>query len=142
MKYRDVLQGRQWMGRLNKDADLLESFTEMARVNQVRLGWITDIGALTRARLSAYDQKTRKYVEFELDGPLEILNLTGNISMKDGEIFCHIHATLAREDGCTIGGHVCEGCSIFALEFHVKELTGESFLRLPDEDTGLSLWNL
>ncbi len=142
MKYRDVILGRYWLGRLEKDEDLLESLTKFARSNQARLAIITGIGALQKARLAIYDQHKKQYIITDINEPAEVASLIGNVSMKDGEVFCHLHATLTCESGKVVGGHVCEGCSVFALEFMVQEMQGEALLRLLDEETGLALWNL
>lgn len=142
MKFRDVMHGRVLLGRLEKGEDLLEAFTRFARCHQIRLGIITAIGALQAARIALYDQKSFKYTTWEINEESEIDNLSGNISLKDGEVFCHLHATLTMPDGRTIGGHVCEGCIVFACEFIVQEIIGEDFIRTPDKDTGLSLWQL
>jgi uncharacterized protein len=142
MKYRDILPGREWLGKIEKDEDLLDSMTDFARKNQIRLGAISGIGALQKARIAIYDQEEKVYKTIEINEASEITNLTGNISMKNGEIFCHIHVTLSQEDGSGMGGHVCKGCTIFALEFQVRELTGDAFLRQHDNATGLPLWNI
>jgi len=142
MKYRDVIRGRQWMGRVEKGEDLLEALTRFARSNQVRLGIVQGIGALQKARLSIYDQEKQEYDTLEIDKPVEVTNLTGNISLKDGAIFCHLHATLADREGKALGGHVSEGCKVFAFEFIVQDLVGDAFHRAPEEETGLTLWDI
>jgi predicted DNA-binding protein with PD1-like motif len=142
MKYRDVLQGRHWIGRLEKGEDILEALTDFARKNQVRLGIIHAIGALQKAKFSIYDQVKKQYREINIDTETEVTCLLGNISMKDGGVFCHLHITLTDEEGKGLGGHVCPGCIVFALEFEIREMIGEDFHRMPDEETGLSLWEL
>lgn len=142
MKYRDLLPGRQIVGRLEKGEDMLEAFTGLARSQQIRLAMITGIGALQKARISMYDQAKKNYNVMEINEETELTALVGNISLKDGDIFCHLHATLTDADGKAWGGHVCEGCIVFALEFEMRELLGEDFHRMPDEDTGLALWEI
>ncbi|MBN1900612.1 DNA-binding protein [Candidatus Sumerlaeota bacterium] len=142
MKSRDVLSGRQWLGRLEKGEDILEAVTEFARRNQIRLGIIQGIGALQKAKFSIYDQVKKQYHEIVLDEEAEVTSLSGNISMKDGAVFCHLHITLANGEKKAMGGHVCPGCIVFALEFEIREMIGEDFHRMPDEGTGLSLWEI
>jgi len=142
MKYRDAIYGRCLVGRIEKGEDLLDAFSSFARSNQIRLGFITAIGALQEARIALYDQQKFEYITWDIKEESEIDNLTGNISIKDGEVFCHLHATLTKPDGHTIGGHVCRGCVVFACEFIVQEIIGEDFVRVPDKDTGLSLWQI
>jgi len=142
MKHRDLLPGRQFLGRVEKGEDMLEAFTGFARRQQIRLATITGIGALQKARISMYDQEKKSYNVMEINEETELTALLGNLSLKDGEIFCHLHATLTDADGKAWGGHVCDGCIVFALEFEIRELMGEDFHRMPDEDTGLALWEM
>ena len=130
------------MGRLEMGEDMLEAFTRFARSQQIRLAAITGIGALQKARISMYDQAKKSYNVMEINEETELTALLGNISMKDGEIFCHLHATLTDADGKAWGGHVCDGCIVFALEFEIRELLGEDFHRMPDKETGLVLWEI
>ena len=97
--------------------------------------------AIRRGELAIYDQNKKQYIITDIDEPAEVTCLIGNVSIKEGEVFCHLHATLVRR-GEVVGGHVCEGCSVFALEFMIQEMQGEALLRLPDKETGLALWNL
>jgi predicted DNA-binding protein with PD1-like motif len=63
----------------------------------------------------------------------------GNISLKDGEPFAHIHVSLGGPDGKLYGGHLVEG-EVFVAEVFIQELLGEPLERKP-QDNGLSLWD-
>ena len=67
------------MGKLKHGADLLEEITNICRDHDIRLGRIEAFGAVKKARLGFYNQKTRKYQDFTLDRPFEIIKLIGNI---------------------------------------------------------------
>jgi predicted DNA-binding protein with PD1-like motif len=125
--------------RLEHDADLVQSITELARSNRVEAGSFTAIGALKRARLGYYDQKNHGYREMKIDAPHEMASCIGNVSLKDGEPFVHVHVVLADETGNTKAGHLLEGI-VFAAEVHLHELEGPRLERKYDEPTGLSLW--
>ena len=125
--------------RLEHDADLVQSITELARSNRVEAGSFTAIGALKRARLGYYDQKNHGYREMKIDAPHEMASCIGNVSLKDGEPFVHVHVVLADETGNTKAGHLLEGI-VFAAEVHLHELEGPRLERKYDEATGLSLW--
>jgi len=77
-----------------------------------------------------------------LNKKLEIASCTGNISIKDGEIFVQAHITLADMEGKAFGGHLMPGTEIFAAEFFVQELIGQDLVRAKDEITGLPLWKI
>jgi len=125
--------------RLEHDADLIQSITELARNKGVEVGSFTAIGALKRARLGYYDQKNHEYREMEIDTPHEMASCIGNVSLKDGEPFVHAHLVLADETGNTKAGHLFEGI-VFAAEVHLHEMEGPRLEREYDEVTGLSLW--
>ncbi len=132
--------GKVILERLPHDSDLLEAMTELAGRGGIKLGTISAIGAVKRAKIGFYDQKTREYLETEINQPMEISSCLGNISLKDGEIFVHAHVTLADKEGRVLGGHLAPGTIIFAAECRITELKGESLKRSYDDITGLSLW--
>jgi len=130
---------RDLMVRLKHDADLVQSITELAGSKAIEAGSFTAIGALKRARLAYYDQRNHEYREIRIDSPHEMASCTGNISLKDGKPFAHIHVVLADETGNTKAGHLLEGI-VFAAEVHLCPLKGPKLERKHDEATGLSLW--
>lgn len=137
---REFKGGRRIVCRLPHEGDLLSSITGIAKENKIRMGSLQCIGALTKFRFGFYDQKEKKYGNRELTGDFEILACIGSISMKDGEAMCHAHITVGDEEGRAFGGHLVEGCTIFAGELILEELTGDPLERAYDETTGLNLW--
>ena len=139
MKVVEVKVGREFLVRMDHNADLLGSIIDLANSNEITLGIFTGIGALKEAEISYYDQARKEYIKNKLDGPLEIANLVGNISIKEAEIFAHAHATLSERSGKTYSGHFEKG-KIFACELYLRELEGPGLVRSYDDITGLSLW--
>ncbi len=132
--------GKVILEGLPHGTDLLETITDLARREGIKIGTVAAIGAVKRARIGYYDQVAQEYRERDIEGPMEISSCLGNISLKDGEIFVHAHITLADSEGRVAGGHLCVGTIIFAAECRINELQGESLERSYDETTGLSLW--
>ncbi len=130
------------MGRLRHGADLLDEITGICTDRDIRLGCVEAIGAVTRARIGFYDQEKREYGYYNIDEPLEITNLTGNISIKDNSPFVHAHVTLADSTGRAYGGHLAQGTIVFACECVIEVLEGPAFERGFDRETGLSLWSI
>lgn len=128
------------MGRLPHEGDLLESIEGFCRKNGIALGVFNALGAVKSARLAYYDQESREYREFAVDGPREMVSCMGNISLRDGLPIVHAHLALADGEGRTIAGHLMLGTPIFACEIFVQELLGEPLVRGLDEETGLLLW--
>jgi predicted DNA-binding protein with PD1-like motif len=72
---------------------------------------------------------------------MEIVSLYGNISLKDGKPFAHVHVVLSDAKGNGRGGHLLPGRTpVFACELIIEEFDGEPPVRLNDENTGLALW--
>ena len=137
-----VKEGRRLIGRFESGDDLLEVLTGLCRRENIRLGTFEIIGAVKNAKLGYFDQQEKKYTGcVELDKKLEINACLGNISIKDGEIFCHAHITLADWEGRAFGGHLMPGTIVFAAEFYIEELLGAEMVRSLDPKTGLPLWS-
>lgn len=141
MLIRQAQPGRVFAARLPKGADLLAALTELCAVQGVNHGEVTAIGALTEARLGYYNQERRRYEIITVAAHCEIVSLVGNISLKDGRPFVHAHLAVAGADGRVSGGHLVEGCPVFAGEAVVRELdVAEPLERDYDGPTGLALW--
>jgi predicted DNA-binding protein with PD1-like motif len=130
------------MGRIAFGADIIESLEVFCRERDIQHAWVNCLGALSQVTLAYHDQKARQYVNRDFRGDLEILNGTGNITLKDGEHFAHIHLTLGTPEFLCVGGHLIKGSTqIFVCEFALFELDGEvPLIRCPDEKTGLAMW--
>jgi predicted DNA-binding protein with PD1-like motif len=73
---------------------------------------------------------------------MEIVSLYGNVSLKDGRPFAHLHVVLPDEQGNGKGGHlVAGGAPVFACEVTIEEYSGPELVRNFDEQTGLFLWD-
>ena len=126
--------------RLPHGRDLLEAVTEICIDKNISMAAVGGIGALNGARIAYYDQGKREYNEIERTGHFEILSLIGNVSIKDGKPMCHAHIICGDERGATFGGHLAQGCTVFACEVVIIPLQGEPLVRGYDEETGLTLW--
>ncbi|MBI5214546.1 MAG: DNA-binding protein [Ignavibacteriae bacterium] len=126
--------------QLPNGSDLYESLTEIVQRESIRLGRISGIGATTHAVVAYYDQHTKKYNPLEFSGGMEILSLNGNVSLRDGKPFVHVHILLGDAEGKVFGGHLLPGTKLFACEVTIDEFEGEELVRGFDEGTGLYLW--
>ena len=140
--YHEVTPQRTFMGKLKFGADLLEELTAVCVENNIRLGRVEALGAVQQARVGFYDQQAREYDFHEMDEPLEITKLIGNISLRDGKPMVHAHITLADSQGNAYGGHLAPGTIVFATEFIIKTYDGPDYVRDYDEPTGLPLWKM
>ena len=134
--------GRCMLGRLPHGKDLIRAIEDLCIENSIQTGVFFVIGAVISVTLGSYDQNQQVYVTFKKEEPLEIVNCTGNVSLKDGKVAVHAHAVLADMNGQTIGGHIFSETIVYAAEIYLRELLGKPLEREYDSITGLSLWKL
>ena len=131
---------RTILGQFPHGTDLLDGLTQLVQKESIRSGRIHGIGATTYAIVAYYDQNTKKYNSMEFKGGMEILNMHGNVSVRDGKPFVHVHMLLSDPQGKVFGGHLMPGTKLWACEVFIDEYEGEDLVRGQDEKTGLFLW--
>ena len=136
---RPLKPGRHFLLRLPGGCDILGFLTEFCAVKKVRCAAVSLIGATYEATIGYYDQVKHAYARTTYRQEMEIVSCTGNVSLKDGKPFLHLHAVLGDTELRCFGGHLFPGSKVFAAEAHVQELKGAR-ARVPDPATGLALW--
>jgi hypothetical protein len=134
--------GRRLLGRLPHGKDMITSIEDFCIASDIQTATFSVIGAVSSATLGVYDQKQHVYVTFTESAAMEIVNCTGNVSLKDKTPVIKSHIVLADEHGKIIGGRLFSETILFAGEIDLQEMTGEPLERVYDDRTGLQLWNL
>jgi predicted DNA-binding protein with PD1-like motif len=120
LQVRDYEQGRSLLARLDYGTELIRQITILAEEKRVETGAFWAIGALSQAELAYYDQASLEYRKITVEGPVELVHASGNLSLRDGRPFVHAHGALADSKGGVLGGHL---------------------IREHDPVTGLHLWS-
>lgn len=134
------LTGRTYIFRLPKGKDLLESLADFCHDNQVKCGVVNVVGSVSNATVGFYDQTKKKYDKKVINEEMELLSLSGNISIQDNRPIVHAHVILSGKDYNAVGGHLFPGTKIYVCEAFIQELVGEPKVRRTDKVTKLSLW--
>lgn len=124
--------------RLNRGDDLLSALSQVCAAEGITAGTVSGIGAVDYAVVGLYEVAGRRYLSNTLEGEMELTGLSGNVSQKDGQVYLHLHATLARGDGQALGGHLSEARISGAGEIFIRRLPGV-ITRIPDPETGLNI---
>ena len=117
---------------------VLENLLAFAREHRLSAAEFTGIGAFSDAVLGYFDWQKKDYERIPVDEQVEVLNLTGNIALADGEPKLHAHIVLGKADGTAHGGHLLEGHVRPTLEVVVTESPAH-LQRRSDPETGLAL---
>lgn len=134
-----VSKGRSFLFRIPEGEEFGTFINNFAKKHNVLIGTVAAIGTLRNPKIGYFEEEAGRYKVIELAGTYELVSLTGNISIKDGEPFAHIHVALGDSEGKLWGGHLIEG-EVFVAEVFVQELLGEILERKPQEN-GLALWD-
>ena len=127
--------------RLNRGEKIIETLKNFCIKSNIKCGYFFGIGSLDEAELAHYIVKTKKYTSESFRQPLEITNLSGNITTMNGEVYLHCHITLSDVNMDAIGGHLKEGIVGATCEIVLVELDGV-IDRKYDDAIGLNLMNL
>jgi len=133
--------GNVYFLRLEIGEEVLAALTEFCKAQDIRLGQVNAIGAVSHAVTGLYNVAEQKYYSTRIEGPLEIVSLMGSISRKDGEVYIHTHASFS-DLACSVrGGHLTEAVVSATCEMVVTAYEGEVGRRVC-EKTGLNIFDL
>ena len=121
--------------------EVLENLLAFAKENRLSAAEFTGIGAFSDAVLGYFDWQEKDYQRIPVDEQVEVLNLTGNIALADGEPKLHPHVVIGKADGTAHGGHLLEAHVRPTLEVIITESPAH-LQRRSDPETGLALIRL
>jgi predicted DNA-binding protein with PD1-like motif len=125
----------------DKGDEVLENLLAFAKEHRISAAEFTGLGALSDVVLGYFDWQKKDYRRIPIDEQVEVLALTGNIALKDGEPKLHPHIVVGKSDGTAHGGHLLEGHVRPTLEVIVTESPAH-LQRRSDPETGLALLKL
>jgi len=91
----------------------------------VHFATVQAIGAFSEATIGYLETEAGEYQKQVVRGSLEVTSILGNVTVKDGKPFLHVHASLATPDGTVLGGHLFDAAVSATLELFVHPLGGE-----------------
>lgn len=94
------------MVRFDDGDELISSLKWLCRKESITSALVSGIGACRKAEIAHYDTSKKAYNNKKVEGALEIIALSGNITIKEGEPMPHLHIALGNKDFSVIGGHV------------------------------------
>ncbi len=133
--------GDTYFIRIDLNEEIMQSLKQLCEKEDIRLAQVNAIGASNHAVIGVYDLQAQAYHREELNGFMEITGLTGNVTRMNGEIYLHLHGTMADRNNVIHGGHVIELTVGATCEMFVQVLPGE-VSRSRDEDLGINLISL
>lgn len=118
--------------------DINASLEALAEKYDNRFATISGIGACNFVELNFYDVHNKSYDMKVLDEDVELISLMGNLTLKDGKPFAHIHGTFGDDQYRTWSGHVSKAIVSVTAEITVT-FTDFNVTREMNEDVGIYL---
>lgn len=124
--------------KLGKGTRIPDGILSIAEGEGIRTGRVEAIGGVEALRLAYFNHAEKRYEERDYRGFLEVTSILGNITLKDGKPFLHVHGTFGRKDNSVIGGHVVSATVMPMLEVVITPTENIAERRF-DEETGLNV---
>jgi len=126
-------EGNLIVFRFEDGKDLIESLKRVAKEHQIQSGVIlSGIGMLRDSEVSFYSREKSGYLTNKYEEPVELLSLSGNVSLRNNEIFFHLHVALGKEDKSAIGGHLQKATVHSTLEGVILKFSEIKLMRDPE----------
>jgi len=123
--------------RLDEDEEIIGSLCTICKKEKIQSALVSGIGALKKAEIGHYN-KEKMYDREKIEGYLEIISLSGNITLLDSKPSAHVHAALGPKNFNIVGGHLFNGIVGPTCEITLIPL-GIRIQRKPDKKTKLNL---
>lgn len=130
----------QYVIRLDRGEEIVESLKEIADKENIKLAYLTGIGAVGKVTAGVFDTKEKVFKGHTWEGDLEVVSIGGNINTMNGETYVHFHISAADEQGNVFGGHLQEAVISGTGELVLTEIDG-TVDRKFDEEIGLNLFD-
>jgi predicted DNA-binding protein with PD1-like motif len=130
---------RRFLLQFEHGEEIKEKLRTFAHENEIGVGVLRGLGAAERCELDFYHLPEQRHESIDVNEATEVAGLVGNLTRgEDGRLIAHVHATLGRSDGSTLGGHVERLVAGATLEVDLEVLPG-TLRRKLDTRVGLNL---
>ena len=123
---------------LESGEEVMEKIETFAREQNLSASHFTAIGAFSEVTVGFFDFSKREYKKIPINQQVEVLVLTGDITLYEKEPKIHAHVVLGKEDGTAHGGHLIKATVHPTLEIILNE-SPVYLKRKMDETIGIPL---
>lgn len=117
---------------------VMEPLVDFLREHSIAAGRLSGIGGLSEVTLGYFEWDRKEYQQHRLEEQVELLSLTGDVALADGDPQVHAHVVVGRSDTTVRGGHLLDGVVRPTLELIVEDAPAHLRKR-HDPETGLAL---
>jgi predicted DNA-binding protein with PD1-like motif len=144
--YKEWSQGRRFVIKIEPGGSVVSRLLDFARQTGVHNAVIVSaVGSMKNVRFRGIKSGARLPITpprvhvHDVEGPLELLGLEGNIFPDPGgEPDCHLHILLGRSSGEVVGGHLYDAEVFASCEILLTEVLVEGIERHPSKTGGVA----
>ena len=118
--------------------EVMEQLKNFAKDQKLRASQFTAIGAFSEAIVGFFDFSIKDYEKTPIQEQVEVLVLTGDISLFKDEYQVHAHVVVGKRDGTAHGGHLVKAIVHPTLEIILNE-SPKYLKREMDEESEIPL---
>ncbi len=127
----------KYLLRFDKGEEFQETMKLFAEKNEIKSAHFYGLGALTNVELGWFDITSKKYCHKKFEDYYEVVNITGNLSQREDEIFVHSHVMLSGSNFHVFGGHLFSGIISVTAEIFLFPLK-DPIIREYDQASGFA----
>jgi hypothetical protein len=135
--YKEYTQGRRFILKILPGESLVDCITQLIRKEKITYAVILSaIGSVKNVRLNDIKSGAKlpitsaRLIPHELEGPLELLSLSGNIVPGEAaDLDCHLHIMAGKSSGDVVGGHMADAEVFATCEIVLVELIVDGIQR-------------
>ncbi len=126
--------------RIDRGEFIIEQLKQFLEKEKITLGFLSGLGSVDQVELAHYIVENKKYTSKKFNEPLEIVNMTGNITIMDKKPYLHCHCTVSDQSMKAYAGHLVEGRVGATCEVVIRTSKG-TISRKRNEKIGLNLFD-
>lgn len=125
--------------KLEKGEDLITALSSFCVREGIDNAHFSGIGAAENISCGYYALEEKKYYFTQYPELVEVVSLSGNVALKEGRPFIHVHGLFTDRNNQAFGGHI-EHMSVGIVLEVILHVLPTSIERRLDDGTGLALF--
>ena len=130
LSYKEYTQGRRFLIKVLPGEPLVERIADLVKTEKIQSAVILSaIGSVKNVKLKDIKSGAKlpitpaRLVTHDIEGPLELLGITGNIVPGENDVIdCHLHIMASKASGDVVGGHLFNADVFATCEIVLVEL--------------------
>ncbi len=127
--------------RLDPGDEIVQSLLSLAAREKIFLAHLQGVGAVNDVTLKSFSPDTKQFQAHMYHADLEIVSLTGNLTILHGRPYAHLHIAVADSLGHVYGGHLNRAVVSSTCEIFLTRVNGW-VERRPNPELGLNTLSL